>query len=146
MLRLALELDLMVNIEIKADPAREAETAEIALTAALGIWPDDRPPPLVSSFAIDSLATARQVAPHWPRGYLISDRPTVWAANADALEAATINIAHDRETPESIAEYRATGRPVLAFTVNDAARARQLFDLGVASVFSDVPDVILAAM
>jgi glycerophosphoryl diester phosphodiesterase len=35
---------------------------------------------------------------------------------------------------------------VLAFTVNDAARARELFEWGVTSVFSDVPHMILAAM
>ena len=143
-LTLALELGLDINIEIKPCPGREVETAEVALAAAQKLWPADRPKPLVSSFAIESLMKAREIAPDWPRGYLIWDRPAVWAANADAIGAATINISHEKETPETIAEYRATGRPVLAYTVNDAERARALFDLGVAGVFSDAPDRILA--
>ena len=143
-LTLALELNLAVNIEIKPCPGREVETAEVALAAALKLWPADRPAPLISSFAIESLLKAREVAPDWPRGYLIWERPAVWAANADAIGAATINISHEKETAETIAEYRATGRPVLAYTVNEAERAKQLFDLGVAGVFSDAPDRILA--
>ena len=34
------------------------------------------------------------------------------------------------------------GVPVLCYTVNDATRARTLFDLGAAAVFSDAPDRI----
>lgn len=143
-LTLALELGLAVNIEIKPCPGREAETAEVALAAARRLWPQDRPAPLVSSFEIESLLKAREIAPDWPRGYLIWDRPAVWAANADAVDAATINISHEKETPATIAEYRATGRPVLAYTVNEAERAKALFDLGVAGVFTDAPDRILA--
>ena len=32
------------------------------------------------------------------------------------------------------------GYPLLAYTVNDPERAKTLFDFGVRSVFSDVPD------
>ena len=143
-LTLALELGLAVNIEIKPCPGRDAETAEVALAAARRLWPQDRPAPLVSSFEIESLLKAREVAPDWPRGYLIWDRPAVWAANADAVDAATINISQEKETPATIAEYQATGRPVLAYTVNEAERAKALFHLGVAGVFTDAPDRILA--
>ena len=39
---------------------------------------------------------------------------------------------------------KATGLPLLAYTVNDPARARALFEMGVDGVFSDAPDAILA--
>lgn len=143
-LTLALELGLGVNIEIKPSPGREVETTEVALASARKLWPADRPAPLISSFAIESLLKAREIAPDWPRGYLIWDRPAVWAANADAVGAATINFSQEKETAETIAEYRATGRPVLAYTVNEAERAKALFEIGVAGVFSDAPDRILA--
>jgi glycerophosphoryl diester phosphodiesterase len=143
-LKLALELDLAVNIEIKPCPGRDVETAQVALAQALAIWPRDREPPLVSSFSVDSLAAAKEAAPDWPRGYLIWDRPPTWRALADTLGAATLNIAAEKETPATIAEYRATGRPVLAYTINDAAQAKALFAQGIVAVFSDRPDAILA--
>jgi glycerophosphoryl diester phosphodiesterase len=143
-LALVLALGLAVNVELKPCPGRTVETAEIALGRAQAVWPAAAPPPFVSSFEIECLATARRVAPGWPRGYLIWDRPADWAAIAEALESATLNVSADRETPETIAAYRATGRPVLAYTVNDPVRAQALFALGIAAVFSDAPDRILA--
>lgn len=143
-LRLCLDLGLAINIEIKPCPGREAETAEVALAAARALWPADRPLPLVSSFALESLHAAQHAAPDWPRGYLIWERPANWRDNVAALRPSTINVSHEQETAGSIAAYRSTGLPVIAYTVNDPGRARALFDLGVAAVFSDAPDAILA--
>jgi glycerophosphoryl diester phosphodiesterase len=39
-----------------------------------------------------------------------------------------------------ISEIHRAGYPLLAYTVNDPERAKILFDFGVKSVFSDVPD------
>jgi glycerophosphoryl diester phosphodiesterase len=39
-----------------------------------------------------------------------------------------------------LSEIRRAGYPLLAYTVNDPERAKTLFDCGVNSVFSDVPD------
>jgi len=141
---MARELGLGLNLEIKPCPGRERETALTALKEARKLWPADRPPPLVSSFAVESLLAAREAVPEWPRGYLIWDRPDDWRDAADAVGAATINVNHEFETPDTIAAYRATGRPVLAYTVNDPDRARALFALGIAAVFSDRPGAMLA--
>nr|WP_255542416.1 glycerophosphodiester phosphodiesterase family protein [Azospirillum sp. INR13] len=65
-------------------------------------------------------------------------RPT-GAAIADRIGAATLNVDQKRQTADSVAEYRATGRPVLSYTVNDADRARTLFGWGVSAVFTDAP-------
>lgn len=145
-LGLCLERGLAVNIEIKPCPGREVETARVALALARRLWPSGRPAPLVSSFAIESLHEAMHAAPDWPRGYLIWDRPDDWRDVVAALRPASLNVSHERETPESIALYRETGLPVIAYTVNDAARARTLAGLGVAAMFSDVPDVLLDAL
>ena len=45
-----------------------------------------------------------------------------------------------------MAEIRESGYGCLAYTVNDAGRAIELFGWGVNAVFSDVPQVILAAI
>ncbi|MFV3127631.1 glycerophosphodiester phosphodiesterase [Niveispirillum sp. KHB5.9] len=132
-------LDINLNLEIKPCPGRDEQTAGIALSLALTLWPADRPPPLVSSFSVEALEMAKIVAPHWPRGYLMDEEPTDWAAIADRLEATTININAKRQSADSIKAFRATGRPVLAYTVNEAEQARQLFQWGVAGVFTDTP-------
>ena len=139
-LKAALGLGLAVNIEIKPCPGRERETARRVLEAARALWPAERPPPLVSSFSVEALAEARASAPDWPRGWLIWDRPEDWRRVLSDLAPATLNVAQDRETPERIAEYRAAGLPVLAYTVNHAGRARQLLALGIAALFTDFPD------
>lgn len=133
-------LDINLNLEIKPCPGRDEQTAGIALSMALSLWPADRPPPLISSFSIESLAMAKVVAPHWPRGYLMDEEPSDWADIADRLDAATINVNAKKQSADSIGAFRATGRPVLAYTVNDPVQARQLFQWGVAGVFTDTPE------
>ena len=145
-LQAAILLDIGLNLEIKPCPGRDEQTAGIALSMALSLWPADRPPPLVSSFSVTALEMAQQVAPHWPRGYLMDEPPDDWAAIADRLDVRTININAARQTAESIAAYRATGRPVLAYTVNEAAQARTLFAWGVSGIFTDTPQGLFQAL
>jgi len=52
----------------------------------------------------------------------------------------TIHADQERLRLAVISEIRRSGYPLLAYTVNDPERARILFDFGVKSVFSDVPD------
>ena len=144
-LALAVARDLSINLEIKPCPGRAVETATVALTEARAHWPADRPPPLISSFNAEALTAARRAAPDWPMAILFVKPPEDWRAQADAISAATIHIAAAETGADSLAELTAAARPVLAYTVNDAARARQLWAAGVAAVFTDVPDVLLAA-
>ncbi|MEE8270801.1 MAG: glycerophosphodiester phosphodiesterase [Alphaproteobacteria bacterium] len=145
-LSLALRLGLAVNIEIKPCDGREVETAEAALAVAAQVWPADRPAPLVSSYSREALRAVRRIRPDWPRGLLFGTPPADWMAQVDDLAPATINVSQRRLTADRVARLRAAGRPVLAYTVNDPARARALFDIGVAAVFTDAPDTILAGL
>ncbi len=132
-------LDINLNLEIKPCPGRDEQTAGIALTMALSLWPANRPPPLISSFSVASLEMAKIVAPQWPRGYLMDEEPADWEAIADRLGAATINVDARKQSADSVAAFRASGRPVLAWTVNEPDQARRLFQWGVAGVFTDTP-------
>lgn len=143
---LVTALNLGINLEIKPCPGREEETAGVALTLAYALWPEDRPPPLISSFAAPSLDMAKMIVPAWPRGYLIDHRPADWRQRAAALGAASINVNARRENAASIAAYRDAGYPVLAYTVNSAAAAREVLDWGVAGVFTDTPQTVLAGL
>ncbi len=138
--------NLGVNLEIKPCPGREVETAEVMLDIATRIWPDDSPPPLVSSFQHVSLETALDMMPDWPRGLLMEEHLENWEELVKYLEAATINIDGNKRTREEIEEYIEAQKPILAYTINNPLKAQELLRWGVDTVFSDNPDVIREAL
>lgn len=150
MLVACLDLGLAANIEIKPTPGREEDTARTVLETAASIWPASKPLPLVSSFQRVCLAVAAEMAPGWPRGYLLDrlpeDWPEDWEAFADGIAAATVNISDTMATPSSIAALAGTGRAVMVYTVNDPIRGRELLTMGAASVITDCPDRMLASL
>jgi glycerophosphoryl diester phosphodiesterase len=146
LLNTVLERGMGVNLEIKPCPGREVETAEVMLDIATRIWPDDQPPPLVSSFQHVSLETAFDMMPEWPRGFLIDEHVHNWKEVADYVKAATININGNKTTRDELEEYMEYGKPILAYTINKPDKARELLRWGVDSFFADNPDVILEAI
>lgn len=140
-----LDLGLGLNLEIKPYPGQEVATATVALTALRPLWPAGRPL-LLSSFEVPCLEVARDLWAEIPRGYLIWKEPEDWAVIADRVGAATLNVNQEWQTPETVAAYRATGRPVLAYTVNDSQRAQTLFGWGVTGVFTDAPGRLAAEL
>jgi glycerophosphoryl diester phosphodiesterase len=144
-LALCRELGLGANVEIKAKRGRGPATA-IAIAACLGRLADNLPPLLLSSFLADAIVEAAIRTPSIPRGMLWRKIPRDWAKIAARLGCATLHADHNSLTESLVAEIRRVGYPLLAYTVNDGARARQLCGWGVASVFSDAPDIILAAV
>ena len=141
-----LQRNLGVNLEIKPCPGREKETAEVMLDIATRIWPDDKPPPLISSFSHVSLESALDMIPEWPRGMLMEEHLKNWKELADYLEATTINVDGRKAQREEIEEYIDSRRPVMAYTINDPLLAQQLIRWGVDAVFSDNPDTIREAL
>ncbi|MGH7113506.1 MAG: glycerophosphodiester phosphodiesterase [Stellaceae bacterium] len=140
------ELGLGANLEIKAGRGRAVETGAATATLMSRLWPRDLPAPLISSFLPEALAAMRDHAPAIARGLLVGAIPRDWRTRADRLGCLTIHADHRRLRPAIVAEIRRSGYAVLAYTVNDAARARELLVWGVASVFSDVPDLIFAGV
>jgi glycerophosphoryl diester phosphodiesterase len=141
-LLLAAELELTANIEIKAGRGRDYATAA-AVAATLALLRDRIGPVLVSSFLPNAIAAMHVLAPEVPRALLFRLTPRNCAEMAARLGCAAIGADHRRLRRARVAEIRAAGYPLLAYTVNDPARARLLFGWGVTSVFSDAPDIIL---
>jgi glycerophosphoryl diester phosphodiesterase len=139
-----LELRLGANIEIKAARGRGVVTAG-AVAAALARLGARLPPVLVSSFLPSAVAEMAARTPSIPRAVLYRKVPNNWAATALRLGCATVNADQAYLSEPIAAAIRVAGLPLLAYTVNDPARARQLFRWGVTSVFSDAPDIISAA-
>jgi len=145
-LALCGELGLGINVEIKPCPGREAETTRVAVETLLEHWPENRPAPLISSFAPVCLAVARDLAPAVPRGYLASRLPERWQEQLEAYGCSTLNL-NDRQTSDlQRAAVLAAGVPLVLYTVNDPGRARELLEKGVAALFTDRVGEVLAAL
>ena len=140
-------LDLQVNLEIKPCPGREAETASTAVAAVRALWPEDRPWPLLSSFAKASLEAARQAAPELPRAVLMkAGRPEQWCAAAKQLGAVAVHGRADAWTPTHVAAVKTAGLACGCYTVNEPDQARALRAMGLDYLFSDDPPAIAAAL
>ncbi|MBV9554224.1 MAG: glycerophosphoryl diester phosphodiesterase [Alphaproteobacteria bacterium] len=145
-LTLCGELGLEANVEIKAERGRAAATVAAVAAYVGGAGKNSGPPMLISSFLPDAAAAAAMLLPEVPRGMLWRKLPRGWRRIAAALGCTTIHLGHTELNSATVAQVTEAGYPLLAYTVNDPARARQLFGWGVASVFSDAPDIILAAL
>lgn len=138
-----LKRNLGVNIEIKPCPGREKETAEAVLDVLSRIW-DDHDKILISSFSHVSLEVALDIAADWPRALLLEEEwPPNWQDLAEHLDVASININGNTVTRDDVEEIIDFGKPVLAYTVNDVKKARELQSWGVDGFFTDEPDTLL---
>jgi len=139
------EEGLGANIEIKTGYPEARATAEALGRMLERHWPRGAAPPLISSFDLPALEAMQALAPQWPRGLLLKELKGDWRGLLDRLGAATLNLDHRPLDAAKLASARAAGRPVLCYTVNEPARARQLFAWGVSAVFTDRPDALLTA-
>ena len=97
---------------------------------------------LVSSFDRTELGAFRARRPDVPCAPLYAKRRSGMIAQALALDAWSIHLAEDLIDPDLIDRLADAGFRVLAYTVNDGARAAELADMGVSGVFTDYPDRI----
>lgn len=128
----ALPARVPLNVELKRRRA-EPEALARALAAALG----DRPGVLLSSFDWTLLETIRARLPERPLAPLGDRSPGELLAAADRLRAWSVHCHHALASAELVAAAARRERPVLVYTVNDAGVARELFERGVAGVFTD---------
>jgi len=143
-LALWAERGLFPQIEIKPCLGRAAKTGAAVAARAAKLWPRDLPPPVLSSFSPRALDMARAAAPDLPRAYLAERLPLDWRRRLKRLDCAALHCNHKYLTEAKLAKVKKAGYAVRCYTVNDPARARQLFAWGVDAVFTDCPDKILA--
>lgn len=113
------------------------------------IWPQDRVPPLFTSFKTDALKGARDTAPHIPRGLLV-DRLADATGDADlrtALElgCAAMVLNHALWDAALVAKVHGAGLRCSSYTVNDEWAAQRLIDLGTDGVITDRVDMFSPA-
>lgn len=139
-----LALGLWANVEIKPSHGHDVETGRRVARAARELWAG-QPPPLLSSFSLEALAAAREVAPELPRGLLFDAPPADWLAACRRLACVSLHCSRQHFSAQLLDDTRAAGIPLLLYTVNDPADAAQLLRQGVAAVFTDRLDLLAPA-
>ena len=134
----ASSLNLGINLEMKVKGKRKARLlAEKIVVALARNWNHHFPAPLISSFFVSCLQAIRALTPNLMLGYIIYD----WSDDAfrilDQFNCVSLHVYHENLTPERVVRIKETGRKALAYTVDDAARAQELFDMGVDAIFSN---------
>lgn len=139
---------IWMNIEIKPAPGFDAETGRVVAQAVRAAFAgeiaagDIAHMPLLSSFSFAALAAARDAAPDLPRGFLVDRIPHDWQAQIIALGAVALHTNHKHLTPPLAAAVKAAGLGLFCYTVNDAARARDILAWGVDGFCTDRIDLI----
>jgi glycerophosphoryl diester phosphodiesterase len=150
-----IDRDLGFNLEIKPCPGREVETAEVALDHLSHVW-DDNSRLLISSYKLEALEVALNMASGWATGAVLGYHsqddhlnalkngrlPDDWMDLVDALKLRAFSIDQDLATNDIIKAILGYGVIPIPYNVNDLARAHMLQALGVQTVISDEPDVI----
>lgn len=135
----------LINVEVKAAGDGEHDTTDgvEAAVAALIRQHDRAAYTIVSSFSLQVLRRFRALMPQVPIGYLYYDRlPAL-----DDPFICACEYLHPWEgllTPAYLEQL--AGWPINTWTVNAPERARELAELGVHSLITDVPDVLRAAL
>ena len=136
---LLVALDLTADIELKPDPGREMETAEVALAVAQSCWPEGKAPPVVTSFSRVALAAAKETTSAWPRGLCFELLPEDWTDASASLDLALLCPNADRLSADQCASMVAAGFKIMAWTVNEEDKANTLIQWGVGSLCTDIP-------
>lgn len=106
---------------------------------------------IVSSFGIACIDTVHRLDPSIPTAFLVTIPPDddVAGRAVDRCRRnghVALNPHHVGITPRLMDLARAAGIAVSAWTVDDPARMRELADLGVTSIITNVPDLAVATL
>ncbi|PKO37780.1 MAG: glycerophosphodiester phosphodiesterase [Betaproteobacteria bacterium HGW-Betaproteobacteria-6] len=132
---------LLANVEIKPAAGFERQTAEVVACQSAALWLGARVKPLISSFSLEALEIARDLAPQTQRGVLFEQVPADWLSTVRRLQAVTLHCAARHLSDDILAEAKANDIPVLCYTVNTEKAAKSLFSRGVSGVFTDRLDL-----
>jgi glycerophosphoryl diester phosphodiesterase len=145
---------ISVNLEIKRYADRNARIGEVVARAAAHCYADLLRPggdraenvvvqaPLLSSFGREALLAAREAAPDLPRGLLVDDLPANWREELESMGCVSLHVDHETLTPAQARAVKDAGYWLFCYTVDDPARAREIFGWGVDALCTDRIDLI----
>ena len=138
---LCRQYGLLANVEIKPAAGYERQTAEVVARQCVALWQGAEILPLISSFSMEALAIARDLAPGVPRGLLFDAVPADWHRQLLSLGGVTLHCNAKLVCGEVLAEAAAQAVPVLCYTVNSVAASKKLLASGVSAMFTDRIDL-----
>jgi glycerophosphoryl diester phosphodiesterase len=135
-----------VVVEMKPCPGRAKATTMVTMFEMSKVWPEKDRLPVISSFDVESLEIAAQLEPHWPRCLLLDSWTEDWQALFEQVKGSAIAMPEAVLSPERVDQLNHLRIPLLAYTVNDPQRAKELLAWGVAAVYAGSPRAILDAL
>ncbi len=138
---LCRQYGLLANVEIKPAGGFEHQTAETVARQARALWHGAEVMPLLSSFSLEAVEVARDLAPDLARGLLFEQIPVDWQQEMARLRAVTLHCNARQLDDDTLAALEDAAVPVLCYTVNDPEQAKNLFERGVSSLFTDRLDL-----
>lgn len=140
--RTAAELGLGMNIEMKGNFFSANLLAQHVVSVLARYWRPDLPRPVVSSFSTACLRAMHKRAPDIALGWISSRWWRNMSTKLEKYHCIALSAEEKILTRERVLEIRSHGKHVLAFTVDDPSRARELLDFGVDAVFSNNPNLL----
>jgi len=137
---------MLLNVEIKPCPGRDAETGRLVAQEAARLWAGAAVPPLLSSFSTEALQAAQRAVPELPRAWLVEEVPADWQDRLQEMDCIALHCDHATLTQPLAAAIKSAGYQLLCYTVNEVARAREIMAWGVDSVCTDRLDLLQPAL
>lgn len=137
--------NLCSNIEIKPSTGTDADTGRRIAQFAAQLWSNADVLPLISSFSESALQAALRAAPHLPRALLLGETvPRDWPERLQRLRCVALNVRETAVTAALAREVHDKGYKIAAWTVDEPARARELFEWGCDALFTN--DILPASV
>jgi glycerophosphoryl diester phosphodiesterase len=139
------EMHLSANVELKATQGQDEALVAQILLEIKPFLDQQNATILFSSFSIPALYALRKSAPQALIGLLLHEWEPNWEVVCRELNCVSVHVNQEIMTAADAKKIKQMGKKLLCYTVNDPTRAQELFRWGVDAVFSDAPDVIIAA-
>ena len=136
-----LENGYFLNIELKPTPGTEFITGEVVALQVAQVWQNQSVMPLLTSFQIESLKGALNVAPQVPRGLLLQNISHGWLETALELHCSAVVCQYSLWTEDRVKAVHQAGMRCLSYTVNDDAVVQHLMKLNTDGFITDRVDL-----
>jgi len=141
-LQYAAELELGINVELKASISQAELLAQQVVTGLKKYWPTQLPMPLISSASVECLQAIKSINDEYPKGFIIHNWIDHWYEIIDALNCVSLHVERQQLNSQRVKAVKSAGKKVLAYTVNKVKIAENFFNMGVDAVFSDNPQLL----
>jgi glycerophosphoryl diester phosphodiesterase len=130
------------NVEIKPCQGRDDITGETVALAARELWQGGAQQPLLSSFSIAALRSAKAAAPELPRGWIVREVPETWLQTMQELGCTSLHCRFRTLSRDLAQAVRDAGFGLMVWTVNDPVAAREALSWGANAIVTDRLDLI----